>query len=382
MRLFGSVLDFLRTLLRRGPRSPVPAKPAAKTKPAPRAKPGAAKPAPAKKKPPAPVQVPEEYAFTVKLDPAKAKPAAKPPTPVRPAVPEAEARAAQEPGEAAPADLDLKLAEEKKEKRKAFRVSIRGLTVACAEFQTACPAVDLSALGIGFQHEGPRLKAGTVLTLTIQLSGQTLAEGLQAKVVRHEQGVVGAAFQELTRPQEDHVYKIVLEAQRGILIPQETRGEAAKGGHKPQAHAPAAKARQPETHPASGARSAPAAHAGASGPAKAAQPAPTAARTPAPPDAKAAQPGGQRVPRPAQPAPSGVRPPAQGANPTGPGPSGTRAETRTVPSAPRPARLPAQAAPAGAKPAAQGARPAQPAPQAQMSAQAGAAKASPGTPRK
>jgi hypothetical protein len=263
-----------------------------------------------------------------------------PPTPVRPAVPEAEEPAAQEPGEAAPADLDLKLAEEKKGKAQGLPGEHRGLTVACAEFQTACPACGPERPGHRLPARGPAPQGRTVLTLTIQLSGQTLAEGLQAKVVRHDRARGRGGLPGTDPAQEDHVYKIVLEAQRGDPDPAGDPGRGSQGRAQAPGPRSGSQGPQPETHPASGARSAPAAHAGLPVPAKAAQPAPTAARTPAPPDAKAAQPGGQRVPRPAQPAPSGVRPPRAGSQPTGPGPSGTRAETRTVPSAPRPRGCP------------------------------------------
>lgn len=355
MRLLRSVLDFLRALLQRGPKPRVQTRATA---------PGKPRTAPAGKKRSGPDKAPEAFAFAVKLDPAKAKSEAKPAAnPARAVVLQTEARPAKESAEAAPAELDLKLAGERKEKRKAFRVSIRGLTVACAELEAAGPAVDLSALGIGFQHGGPHLKAGTPLTLTLELDGKALAEGLQAKVVRHEQGVVGAAFQDLTRPQEDHVYKIVLEAQRGTLVPGQVRDEAAKAGHK--------------THAAQ-------AHQEKSAPAKPQQPATPAAARPAQP--------AQPTAKPAQPAPAGARPaqtPAQPvARPTQPAAKPVQPTTKPAPAAPagaRPAQAtanpaaarPAQPVQSAAKPAQPVARPQQPGPQ-----QAQAAKPSPETSRK
>ena len=228
-----SLLQPLRDLLHRlfGKR----AKPAPKGKPA--ARPAPAKAKPAKKKPDGPA--PQEFAFSLKTPPKPdpAKPQAKPqPKPMaRPKAPE------DEDGEAPAPDLEIKSGSEKKEKRTAFRVPIRGLDIACAELNARCPALDISATGIGFQYQGPRVKGGTVLTLDVRLAGKILAQQIPAKVMRHEGGILGCAFLELNRVQEDAVGKIVVGAQRGTLFPS----GGAKAPGKPQA-APA----KPQAAPA------------------------------------------------------------------------------------------------------------------------------------
>ena len=214
-----SLLQPLRDLLTRlfGKRP----KPAAKAKPA--VRPAPAKPV--KKKPkPKDGPPPETFAFSIKATakPDPSKPQAKP-QPKPQAKPPAEDG---EPGE--DMDLEVKSGTEKKDKRTAFRVSIRGMDVASAELNARCPAVDISATGIGFQYQGPRVKGGTLLNLDLRLAGKILAPQIPVKVMRHEGGVLGCAFLELNRVQEDAVGKIVVGAQRGTLFPS-------AGGAKPGA---------------------------------------------------------------------------------------------------------------------------------------------------
>ncbi|MES9995582.1 PilZ domain-containing protein [Desulfovibrio aminophilus] len=210
-RLFAPLWDALLNCLRRKPKSPGASKRAApKNK-----KPTRKKDAPA---------TPAPFAFSYKPDPAKAKAApAKVPLQTQPD------EEAQGPGDL---PLDIKEPEVKNEKRRAFRVTIRGLDVACPELGGVYPTTDISATGLGFRFQGPRVKGGTILSLTLRGGGKALAQGLPAKAMRHESGVVGCAFLELTRTQEDAVYKIVLAAQRS------SQPQQAKPGTKPAAAAP------------------------------------------------------------------------------------------------------------------------------------------------
>ena len=217
-----------------------------RAKPAPRGKP-AARPAPAKakpvkKKPDGPA--PQEFAFSLKTPPKPdpAKPQAKPQPMARPKDPEGED------GEAPAPDLEVKSGSEKKEKRTAFRVPIRGLDIACAELNARCPALDISATGIGFQYQGPRVKGGTILTLDVRLAGKILAQQVPAKVMRHEGGILGCAFLELNRVQEDAVGKIVVGAQRGTLFQAGGAKAPAKPGAAPAK--PGAAPAKPQAAPA------------------------------------------------------------------------------------------------------------------------------------
>lgn len=238
-----ALLQPLRDLLHRlfGKR----AKPAPKGKPA--ARPAPAKAKPAKKRPDGPA--PQEFAFSLKTppkpDPAKPQAKAQPKPMARPKPPE------DEDGEAPDPDLEIKSGSEKKEKRTAFRVPIRGLDIACAELNARCPALDISATGIGFQYQGPRVKGGTVLTLDVRLAGTVLAQQIPVKVMRHEGGVLGCAFLEMTRPQEEAVGKIVVGAQRGTLFPAAgAKTPPGKPGAKPGAPAkPQAAPARPQQPP-------------------------------------------------------------------------------------------------------------------------------------
>jgi hypothetical protein len=219
----------------------------ARAKPAkarPAARPAPAKAKPAKKKP-KDGPPPEAFAFSIKTTPKTeaAKPQARPQAKPQPAAPAREAKEAEAP------DLDVKSGSEKKEKRTAFRVSIRGVDVACAELQARCPALDISATGIGFQYQGPRVKGGTPLTLDLRLAGKMLAQQIPVKVMRHEGGILGCAFLELNRVQEDAVGKIVVGAQRGTLFqaagakaPQAKPAAPGKPGAPAKPAAPGAKA--------------------------------------------------------------------------------------------------------------------------------------------
>ncbi|WP_449242737.1 PilZ domain-containing protein [Desulfovibrio sp.] len=219
-RLFAPVWDALLSVLR--PKKKAPSAP--KKKVSTPKKPAAKKPAPAS-------TAPAPFAFSYKADPAKAKPTTPPPA-TQPTADE-EARG--------PGDLPLAINDEAKgEKRKAFRVSVRGLDVACPELGSVYPTTDISATGLGFRFQGPRVKGGTALTLTLRYGGKALAQGIPGKVMRHEGGVVGCAFLELSRTQEDAIYKIVLAAQRAAK-PQQGKPQQTKPGAKPGAKAPAAK---------------------------------------------------------------------------------------------------------------------------------------------
>ncbi|WP_419788181.1 PilZ domain-containing protein [Pseudodesulfovibrio sp.] len=73
---------------------------------------------------------------------------------------------------------------------------------------------NISATGLGFDFEKPRIKGGVKLEMDIILNGKTRISGVMAKVMRHERGSVGCVFQDLDRAQDDEVHAIVLLGQK------------------------------------------------------------------------------------------------------------------------------------------------------------------------
>lgn len=100
-----------------------------------------------------------------------------------------------------------------KERRHSVRVSLPGLE-ARLKGDRALPVKDLSVTGAGLAFAGKRVKAGTTFHVTLAAGETVFAENLKVKVVRHDQGVLGVAWQELDRHQDEGLHKIVLEAQK------------------------------------------------------------------------------------------------------------------------------------------------------------------------
>lgn len=101
-------------------------------------------------------------------------------------------------------------------KRKAFRITVDGLTVFIPRLGKAFPVSDISASGLGFRFLKPRIKCGVKIRMDLLLNGGREVEGVLCKVMRHERGVVGCAFTELDRKQEDAVSRIVLEGEKQL----------------------------------------------------------------------------------------------------------------------------------------------------------------------
>ncbi len=93
-------------------------------------------------------------------------------------------------------------------------VSFPGLAAGCTELKKAMHVKDISTTGVGLFFEKPRVKGGTILTLMLATKKQKLASGIKSKVMRHENGVIGARFQDLSRQQENILSKLVLEGQK------------------------------------------------------------------------------------------------------------------------------------------------------------------------
>lgn len=110
--------------------------------------------------------------------------------------------------------ISLKSDDEQAKKRNAVRVSVKGMKVYIPRLKKAFPCSDISATGIGFKFEKPRIKGGVKLKMDILLDGEKQVTGVLCKVMRHERGLVGCLFLEPDRAQDDAIHKLVLLGQK------------------------------------------------------------------------------------------------------------------------------------------------------------------------
>lgn len=110
--------------------------------------------------------------------------------------------------------ISLKGEDERAKKRQAIRIKVEGLTVLVKRLKKEFPVTDISATGLGFDFEKPRIKGGIKLEMDLILNGEIKATGLVGKVMRHERGSVGCIFEELDRAQDDAVHAVVLLGQK------------------------------------------------------------------------------------------------------------------------------------------------------------------------
>ena len=110
--------------------------------------------------------------------------------------------------------ISLKGEDERAKKRDALRIKVDGLTVLVKRLGKQFPVTDISASGLGFDFEKPRIKGGVKLEMDIILEGETKVTGVVGKVMRHDRGSVGCVFEELDRAQDDAVHAIVLLGQK------------------------------------------------------------------------------------------------------------------------------------------------------------------------
>lgn len=120
-------------------------------------------------------------------------------------------------------NISLKGDAEQAKKRDAMRITVKGLKVFVPRLNKSFPVTDISATGLGFKFEKPRMKGGVKLNMNIVLKGETKVEGITAKVMRHDRGSVGCVFIDLDRHQDDTVHEIVLLGQK-----EQTARRAAK----------------------------------------------------------------------------------------------------------------------------------------------------------
>ncbi len=110
--------------------------------------------------------------------------------------------------------ISLKGEDEQSKKRNALRITVKGLEVHIPRLNKNFPVTDISATGLGFAFEKPRMKAGVKLKMDIYLNKEAKAKDVLCKVMRHERGSVGCIFVDLDRAQDDIVHEIVLLGQK------------------------------------------------------------------------------------------------------------------------------------------------------------------------
>lgn len=110
--------------------------------------------------------------------------------------------------------ISLKDEDERSRKRNALRITVKGLEVHVIRLKKKFAVTDISATGLGFAFEKPRIKGGVKLEMDLYLNGEKKTSGLIGKVMRHDRGSVGCVFQELDRSQDDAVHEIVLLGQK------------------------------------------------------------------------------------------------------------------------------------------------------------------------
>lgn len=110
--------------------------------------------------------------------------------------------------------ISLKSEDAQAKKREALRIRVDNLFVHVSRLNKKYPVTDISATGLGFAFEKPRVKAGVELVMTIILDDKVAAKDVQCRVMRHERGSVGCVFVDLDRAQDDAVHGIVLRGQK------------------------------------------------------------------------------------------------------------------------------------------------------------------------
>lgn len=110
--------------------------------------------------------------------------------------------------------ISLKGEASQAKKREAVRISVEGLVVFVHRLKKKFKVTDISATGLGFEFEKPRMKGGIKLKMDLYLDGKAKATEVECKVMRHDRGSVGCIFVELDRAQDDAVHELVLLGQK------------------------------------------------------------------------------------------------------------------------------------------------------------------------
>ncbi|MBG0791542.1 MAG: PilZ domain-containing protein [Desulfovibrionaceae bacterium] len=122
--------------------------------------------------------------------------------------------------------ISLKNSDELARKRGAIRIRVKGLAVRIPRLKKIIKVADISATGLGFPFEKPRIKGGVELKMDLILDKKVVAKDVMCKVMRHEGGLVGCRFVELDRAQDDAVSKVVLLGQKQMAERKKARKDA------------------------------------------------------------------------------------------------------------------------------------------------------------
>lgn len=103
-------------------------------------------------------------------------------------------------------------------KRRRYRVRVRGLRVMVAELEDVRLVKNVSSVGLSFYRE-PVDSFGSeqVLTLDLILDGKQVLQKLSSRVVWLDNELVGCEFVDLGLVQETVLDKLVLEAQKRLI---------------------------------------------------------------------------------------------------------------------------------------------------------------------
>ena len=117
-------------------------------------------------------------------------------------------------------------------KRKGFRTKVPGLMAVVHGSPAPFPVSDLSAGGLCMNDPDGLIALDSAVVLDLALLGKPLIRDLSAKVARHQEGLAGVYFPELTRRQEERLDKLVLEVQKRAISKSKTNGLSLDGKEK------------------------------------------------------------------------------------------------------------------------------------------------------
>lgn len=109
-------------------------------------------------------------------------------------------------------------------KRCGFRTKVPGLVALLHGPPASFSVNDISAGGLCVRDPDGLLVLGSAVTLDLELVGKSFLRDARAKVSRHQDGLAGLYFVELTRRQEERLDKLVLEVQKRAISKSKTNG--------------------------------------------------------------------------------------------------------------------------------------------------------------
>ncbi|MFW5734014.1 MAG: PilZ domain-containing protein [Oceanidesulfovibrio sp.] len=113
---------------------------------------------------------------------------------------------------------------ERDNKRRAYRVNVRGMRVWIPARDETFPARDLSAVGMCIMASEGTFEWGEVFEVEIILEDQVFVSNLFVKVQRIlPDGQVGVSFEELDPRNEAKLDKLVLETQKQMIDQKRSR---------------------------------------------------------------------------------------------------------------------------------------------------------------